>query len=513
MKNFKQVKVLIIMILILSLVVGCSKKNDKTSESTTGDTTDKTQSTDLDSDNPLRPSELDTIKVVLFGEESPRMSELMENEFQQIFIDEINTKVELEYLPWTENGAGGKVDLMIASGQDFDAAIIDPTWAASSVSKGYIQDLSGVIDKYLPDWKQVMNSDVCFKPYTYGDKIYAIPIGNKPTAGVFNTVCVRQDIMDQLGLTSMSSLDDLTNYVEKAKEEYPEMTATYDLASSEYLVRAAGDRNITPITNDLWIDQDTKELVNFADSDEFEKVVRLYNNWYKKDLLPHDILTNTVTQPFQAGMTFFFRGTCGSTVIENEPALKQIVPTAYTKEYYLNPDKPIYKNSYESTAFQVPVTSKKADRVALFVNTLQKNTELADAFIYGIEGKDYEIQNDKIVAKQTDELFYQWMVFNVNISHFDERFPDDFMDTYKNWDNGSLTDITYGFTVNYDNIKTQKAQIDTIWTELAMPMLAGVKDYDAGIDELKTALQKAGWDDYIAEIQKQYDEFLSKQGQ
>ena len=51
------------------------------------------------------------------------------------------------YLPWTENGAGGKVDLMIASGQEFDACIVDPTWAASSYSKGYLQDLSDVIDK------------------------------------------------------------------------------------------------------------------------------------------------------------------------------------------------------------------------------------------------------------------------------------------------------------------------------------------------------------------------------
>ena len=55
---------------------------------------------------------------------------------------------------------------MIASGQEFDACIVDPTWAASSYSKGYLQDLSDVIDKYLPDWHENMNA-TAFDAYRY----------------------------------------------------------------------------------------------------------------------------------------------------------------------------------------------------------------------------------------------------------------------------------------------------------------------------------------------------------
>lgn len=40
-------------------------------------------------------------------------------------------------------------------------------------------------------------------------------------------------------------------------------------------------------------------------------------------------------------------------------------------------------------------------------------------------------------------------------------------------------------------------------------MLAGLKDYDSNIDELRSALKAAGWDTYVAEIRKQYDEFLA----
>lgn len=458
-------------------------------------------------ENPLRPETLDTIKIVLFGEESPRMQELMENEFQQVFIDEINTKVELMYLPWTENAIGGKVDLMIASGQEFDACIVDPKWAASSYSKGYLQDLSGVIDKYLPDWHENMDP-TAFEAYHFGDGIYGIPIGNKPTAGVFNTVCVREDIMEAIGMTDIRTLEDLTEYVTKAKEQFG-LYATYDLASSAYIIRGTSDRNLTELMNGLWIDQDTHELVNFAESPEFEAAVKLYNDWYKAGLIPKDILTNTVTIPFQANMSAFMRGTCGTTLIENEPGLKTVVPEAKTKEYYISPDKPIYKATYESTAFQVPVTSEKADRVALFVNLLQKNSELADMFAYGIEGTDYELQDGKVSKISTEELFYEWMIYNVNISTPTTAYTDEFMDIYKDWDNGALPSVTFGFTIDYTNVKTEKAQIDSVWTELAMPMLAGLKDYDSNIDELKKELKAAGWDTFVAEIQRQLDEFLA----
>lgn len=455
----------------------------------------------------LRPDTLDTITVVLFGEESPRMQELMENEFQQIFIDEINTKVELMYLPWTENGTGGKVDLMIASGQEFDACIVDPVWASNSYSKGYLQDLSYVIDKYLPDWHENVD-ETAFDAYRYGDGVYAIPIGNKPTGGVFSTVCVRQDIMDEMGKTDISTFDDLTEYAVYAKEKYG-LYATYDLASTAYIIRGTSDRNLTELTTGLWIDEDTHELVDFASSPEFEAAVRLYNKWYEMDLIPKDFLTNTVTLPFQANMSSFMRGTCGTTKIENEPGLQTVVPEAVTKEYYLSPDKPIYKSTYENTAFQVPVTSTKADRVALFVNLLQKNTELANLFAYGVEGTDYVLEDGKVSRTSTEELFYEWMIYNVKISSPTTAYSDDFMEIYKVWDDSALPSVKFGFNIDYSNIKTEKAQMDTVWGELAHPMLAGLKDYDSNIDELKAELKAAGWDNYVEEIQRQLDEFLA----
>lgn len=500
--------------MLLSVLAGCGSSGGQEGSEPASDTGSQGSVQEPSGDasaqtggSSLRPETLDKITVVLFGEESPRMQELMENEFQQMFIDEINTEVELMYLPWTENGAGGKVDLMIASGQEFDACIVDPRWAASSYSKGYLQDLSGVIDTYLPDWHENVDP-TAFDAYRYDGGVYAIPIGNKPTGGVYSTVCVRQDIMDAIGMDNISTLDDLTEYAQKAKEQYG-LYATYELANAEYIIRGTSDRNLIPLCTGILIDQDTKELVNFVESPEFEAAVRLYNDWYEQGLIPKDILTNTVTLPFQANMTSFMRGTCGTTLIENEPGLQSVVPEAKTAEYYIAPEKPIYKKSYENTAFQVPVTSTKADRVALFVNLLQKNTEMANLFAYGVEGTDYELIDGKVSKINTEELFYEWMIYNVKISSPTTAYTDEFMEVYKNWDDKALPALSFGFNIDYTNVQTEKAQIDSAWEEFASPMLAGLKDYDSSIEELKNELNKAGWDAYMAEIQRQFDEHLA----
>ena len=454
------------------------------------------------------------ITLIMFGDESPRMQELMSDEFQELFKKEIHTEVELQYIPWGEYGAGGKIDLMIAAGEDFDAARTHSDWCAASVSKNYLQDLTEVAAKYLPDLKQSVSQEA-FDSLTYGGKLYAIPMGNKPAGGHFSSVCVREDILKEVGMTDITSLEDLDKFVTLAKEKHPEMYATPDGgASAAYLLRAAGDDNVvaTEFTG-LYFNEDTGKFLSIADSDEFKVMTEYREKWYNENLTPKDMLTSRVGNKalFESGNFLFFRGSSGTTVLENQPSLQKAVSTAELKEYWMNPEKPKYKSMYTDYAWQVPAYSENADRVAMFVNLLQKNTEYVDMFTYGIKDKDYEIVDNKIHQLQSDELFYQWATFNTKISTFDEKFPSDFIETYKNWDNDAVKSKLVGFALNLDSIKSEKAKIDAVWAEYGDPLAVGFLPYDSTIEKLKSELDSAGFEKYITEIQKQFDDFLKTQ--
>lgn len=132
--------------------------------------------------------------------------------------------------------------------------------------------------------------------------------------------------------------------------------------------------------------------------------------------------------------------------LKTEPGLKTIVADAKTSEYYINPDKAIYKWDLMKTQLsRCTCTLYKADRVALFVNLLSKDTEMANLFAFGVEGTDYTLDNGKISKINTDELFYEWMIYNVKISTPTTAYTDEFMDIYRNWDNESIPKLYIWF--------------------------------------------------------------------
>lgn len=460
-------------------------------------------------DPSLVPEKTGEITVYLYGDKTPRMQELCENEFAEIFLKEINCVVNVEFIPWSEYGSGNMTDRMILSGEDFDATITDDQWTMQSYNKGYVMNVKDLIDNYMPHYKAVTNPQSLVN-YTYPDGgMYAIPFGNKPTADTFRTVCVRQDLLEEVGMTSISTVEELKQFVSLVHEKHPEMYATMDYVIPGFILRGIGDRNLTEIATGLWIDELTGEVVPVVDSPEFKELCNLFGEWYAEGLISKDILTNTTSNNvlFESGNYMFWRGTCGTTVYENLPNLQKVVPTAQTAEYFLGGDKPKFKTSYENTAWQIPVTSENAVYVALFIDLLCTE-EYVNMFAYGVEGVDYTVNNGKVHRINTSELFYDWMMFNSNISLFPEAMPDDFIPTYQAWDEGSLPSKKLGLAINYDEIKTEYAQISAVWSEYAMPLMAGAVSYDEGIETLKTKLVEAGWDKYVDAITTQVAEHL-----
>ncbi len=462
-------------------------------------------------DPSLVPEKTGKITFILYGDKTPRMEELCNNEFKEIFLKEINCEVDVQFIPWSEYGSGKMTDLMIVSGESFDVTITDDGWTRSSIEKQYVMDVTELIDKYMPHYKAVTNLDGLQSFAGPDGGVYAIGFGNKPTADTFRSICVRQDLLEEVGMTKVESIEELNQFVYAVHEKHPEMYATMDYLTTPFILRGIGDRNLYELTTGLWLDEETGELVSLADAPEFEEYCKLYQKWYEDGLLSKDILTTSTSNNvlFESGNFMFWRGTCGSTVYENLPNLQKVVPTANTAEYFLKPEKPKYKKAYYNTAFQIPVTSENAVYVALLID-LMSTKEYATMFAYGVEGVDWKLNDGRVSRINTEELFYDWMMLNVNVSTLPESIPADFIPTYMAWDEGCKPSKVASLIVDTSEIKTLVAQINAVWNEYAYAMCAGVLPYDENIETFRTKLKEAGWDEYFSTVSAQVAQQLSK---
>ena len=145
--------------------------------------------------------------LVLYGEESPRMTEFAENEFHDKVLEAINVDVTIQYLPWSEY-AGGKTELMLSSGEKF-VTYTDTAFLSKCVSKGYYADLTEAAELYTDHLKEYCGGEEAFDIWKVDGKLYALPFGNKPNAGENYVITTRQDILEEVGMTELKTLEDV----------------------------------------------------------------------------------------------------------------------------------------------------------------------------------------------------------------------------------------------------------------------------------------------------------------
>jgi putative aldouronate transport system substrate-binding protein len=105
------------------------------------------------------------------------------------------------------------------------------------------------------------------------------------------------------------------------------------------------------------------------------------------------------------------------------------------------------------------------------------------------------------------------MFINNNYQLFDQGVSDEYIETYQHWDDNAKVSSAQGFIFNNENV----AEIETAITEVTAsdfaPIRSGFVSFDENYDAAVAKLKAAGIDEYVAEVQRQYDEFLaSKKG-
>lgn len=503
MKMKKFMAVLLVAITMLLVLGGCgnTKTEKLSSEAPTGETVKE---------------EPTTATLILYGEGSERMSDFAANEFHDKVLEAINVDVTIQYLPWSEY-AGGKTELMLSTGEKF-VTYTDVQFLAKCVAKGYYADLTEAADKYAGDLKKNCGGEEGFDTWKIDGKLYALPFGNKPNAGENYVIIAREDILKEVGMTDLKTVEDVEKFYALAKEKYPDMIGFSRGGIVPQMLNGAiaSDMNVHRLNSFVSTDGNKPEdstVYNYYASDEYKQACEIIRKWNKMGLIPSYALSNgsQADAEFSNGKALFAVG-ASYRVFEYEDMVRKAAPNAVFKNYYIGDvsKKPLMSRGTYSTAFAVSanVEGKEKEGYVKLINLLQSSQEWVDFILYGVKGKDYNITDSgQLEMINSDTLFDTWLPDNINFKRYQSYITKDQIETYENWNEGSIPQKDLGFVFDVTPVNTEYAMLQAVEQEYFQPITYGFVDYDEAIGAALKKLKNAGIDNYVAEYQKQFKDF------
>lgn len=460
------------------------------------------------------------VTLVLYGEESARMSDFAANELHDRVLDEINVDLEIQYLPWTEY-AGGKTELMLSSGEKF-VTYTDTAFLAKCVAKGYYADLTDVYQEYAQDLLANCGGEEAFDTWKVNGSLYALPFGNKPNAGENYLLLAREDILKDVGMEDLKTIEDVEKFWTLAHEKYPDMIGFSRGGMNPMILNGAfdSDRNVYRLNGFVATDgnlADSAEVWSFYESDEYKQACEIANRWYNMGMIPPYVLSNgsQCDAEFYNANALFTIG-ASYRVFEYQDILLKANPDVVMKNYYLGDktEKPLMSRGAYSTAFAVSANVEGDELVGYvkLINLLQSSQEWVDFILYGVEGKDYTVaENGELEMINTDVLVDTWLPDNINFKRYQSWVTDEQKETYENWNEGCISQKDIGFAFDMTPVSTEYAQLQAVEQEYFNPMTAGIISYEDGYEDAVKKLKDAGIDTFVEEYQRQFSEFIESQ--
>jgi putative aldouronate transport system substrate-binding protein len=465
-----------------------------------------------------RSSDIREITFIIFGDKTDRMAQYLENDLPALIKEKgLNIKIDLQVLPWTEY-ASTQIELRYASGEDF-ATWTEPPFLARCAARGYLLDISDLIDQYAPNVRREIDID-SFDAFSLNGRNYALPIGNKPNASEWFAFAVRQDLLEETGMREIKTLEDLENYYTAAKRIHPDYIGFAEggpndtIGAAKALSRYTTDKNLL-FLNELVITDasaDDDRVWSYLESDEFKNFAAIMRRWNQMGIIDQQVLSDGTFagSKWTAGQALFRHGNAGRPW--EDLATQRIAnPNAKLACYFIGDAKgrPRVSRGTYSTAFQISTNAKHPEAYLEVINLLYSDKKTYDYLVYGVERTDYTLDTQgKLATRPTSQVFFpEWASNLSKWQRFESIVDDDVIDTYKHWNDGAILQKDIGFIFDLEPVKVEYAQIQAVVNEYVPQIVWGFADYAQAYPELERRLKRAGIDKYIAEYQSQFSAF------
>ena len=455
------------------------------------------------------------------GQEALKRHFMLINE---ILEEKLNCSLNVEFLSWGEHDT--KYSLLFSSQEDFDLIFTASSWChyEQTVSLGGFAPLSeDFIKTYAPDIWEVV-PEMAWEQAKIDGQIYMVP--NYANEFGQEVLAVRGDLMEKYGMDDITSWDDLMKFYKACAADgiYASQGGPwYPFFQSQGYSTTGGAPKGGELI--LYHTQDPKDLEfqYIGEWDAFREYCQEMKDLVDAGAWSSDVLNSSDERQtgLLTGRTASMSWNLGTCLTYGKQANEEHPDWNVTM---VDPNKNLSKkvNSYINNGVAINANSKNKERAMMVLNEFYTNPDVYDLAMLGIEGKHWEAVGDD-QYKVIDESGYgvasncNWGWNNCTIQreeYLENRTAlDDKYESIKDaFNNNIKEDHVYdGFNFDSSNVSTQFAAVEAAIDNYYNPLINGlVDDVDASIDAMNAAMDSAGIQDILDEMNRQAAEYVAE---
>lgn len=511
-KRTKQVvSVLLTASMAAGMLSGCGAQKSETKNQEQG------------GDMTVDTSKHEELTMYLIGERTPDFDEVY-GKINEILEEKLNCSLNVEFLSWGEHDT--KYSLLFSSQEDFDLIFTASSWChyEQTVALGGFAPLSEeFIQTYAPDIWEVV-PEVAWDQARIDGQIYMIP--NYQNEFNQDVMAVRRDLLEKYGMTDITNWDELMEFYKACAADgiYASLGGPwYQYFQSEGYTKTGGAPKGGELV--LYNAQDPEDL-EFTYVPEWEgfrdycvqmKELAEAGAWSSDVLNSNDERQTGLLTGRTAGMIWNL-GSCrtfAKEANEEHPEWNVTIVDPVASQ-------PKQITSYINNGVAINANSSKKERAMMVLNEFYTNPEVYDLAMLGIEGKHWEAVGDD-QYKILDESGYgvssncNWGWTNSEIQrteYIENRTAlDDRHDELLEKFNANIKEehVYDGFNFDSTNVSTQFAACEAAIGNYYDPLVNGlVDDVDQAIEEMNAALESAGIQNVLDELERQAAEYVKE---
>lgn len=434
-----------------------------------------------------------TIKWVQVGGGMPANYKEWKEHVNKYLEEKLGIHIDVEVVGWGEYDS--RYSVIVNTNEPYDIIFTNNKSFSNSVGIGAFLPLDDLLEKDAKELYSFIPKDY-WKAVQVNGKIYGVPAYKDSSLTnylVWDKSYVDKYNIDYKNNTDFKTLTPVLEKIHKDTGANPYILASDAPYPVNYDFSGVGFRALGVEIHDK-----DRKAVAIYEQEDILQYLEVLHDWYKRGIINSDAAT--LPQAPHYRILKVAQGWPSAVDSVWGPQMGVDAVAAQWGETILSND------TVRGSIASISANSKHPELALKFLQLLNTDTYLRDAFAYGLEGDNFSYTEDKRVHKNNADwkmaAYAQGTFFTMSVTDDVDVNP---WKEVKELNEQATPSVMLGFTMDISPVEDEIANCANILQKYELQLITGASEPRALVKSMMKEMRAAGFDKVQAELQKQID--------